>query len=124
MGCCLPLSSAVELNVSTKTCTRPCNTLWNGWYEIDFNKFAVNLLNLRVPLEQIELSSPPFDGISAVRFSPTSPSHLLVASWDTVSDLNYADRHGECVKLLLVFTSVSVLLLKQSNPVPSRSPSN
>ncbi|KAH9836158.1 WD40 repeat-like protein [Rhodofomes roseus] len=33
--------------------------------------------------EQIELSSPPFDSVSSVRFSPKSPSHLLVSSWDT-----------------------------------------
>ncbi|KAJ3555599.1 hypothetical protein NM688_g2484 [Phlebia brevispora] len=33
--------------------------------------------------EQIELSSPPFDSVSQVRFSPTNPSHLLVSSWDT-----------------------------------------
>ncbi|KAH8103147.1 WD40 repeat-like protein [Cristinia sonorae] len=33
--------------------------------------------------EQIELSSPPFDSVSTVRFSPTNPSHLLVSSWDT-----------------------------------------
>ncbi|OBZ65525.1 Mitotic checkpoint protein BUB3 [Grifola frondosa] len=34
--------------------------------------------------EQIELNSPPFDSISAVRFSPTNPSQLLVSSWDTL----------------------------------------
>ncbi|KDQ54325.1 hypothetical protein JAAARDRAFT_38492 [Jaapia argillacea MUCL 33604] len=33
--------------------------------------------------EQWELSSPPFDSISAVRFSPTNPDQLLVSSWDT-----------------------------------------
>ncbi|KAH9937962.1 WD40 repeat-like protein [Amylocystis lapponica] len=33
--------------------------------------------------EQIELANPPFDSVSAVRFSPTNPSHLLVSSWDT-----------------------------------------
>ncbi|PAV24210.1 WD40 domain containing protein [Pyrrhoderma noxium] len=32
---------------------------------------------------QTEISSPPFDGISSVKFSPTDPNHLLVASWDT-----------------------------------------
>ncbi|OCH94014.1 WD40 repeat-like protein [Obba rivulosa] len=32
---------------------------------------------------QVELSSPPFDSVSSVRFSPTNPSHLLVSSWDT-----------------------------------------
>ncbi|KAI0314215.1 WD40 repeat-like protein [Amylostereum chailletii] len=30
-----------------------------------------------------ELSSPPFDSISTVRYSPTNPDHLLVSSWDT-----------------------------------------
>lgn len=34
-----------------------------------------------------ELSSPPFDSVSQVRFSPTNPSHLLVSSWDTVSHI-------------------------------------
>ncbi|KIM84438.1 hypothetical protein PILCRDRAFT_6108 [Piloderma croceum F 1598] len=33
--------------------------------------------------DQIELSSPPFDSVSQVRFSPTNPNHLLVAAWDT-----------------------------------------
>ncbi|KZT07118.1 WD40 repeat-like protein [Laetiporus sulphureus 93-53] len=32
---------------------------------------------------QFELSPPPFDSVSSVRFSPTNPSHLLVSSWDT-----------------------------------------
>ncbi|KAI5116551.1 hypothetical protein M0805_007559 [Coniferiporia weirii] len=32
---------------------------------------------------QTELASPPFDGISSVKFSPNNPSHLLVSSWDT-----------------------------------------
>ena len=35
--------------------------------------------------DQIQISSPPFDSISTVRFSPTNRSHLLVSSWDTVS---------------------------------------
>ncbi|KAI0728531.1 WD40 repeat-like protein [Fomitopsis betulina] len=33
--------------------------------------------------EQTELSSPPFDSVSSVRFSPTNPANLLVSSWDT-----------------------------------------
>ncbi|EGO04069.1 hypothetical protein SERLA73DRAFT_130698 [Serpula lacrymans var. lacrymans S7.3] len=33
--------------------------------------------------EQVELSSPPFDSVSSVRFSPTNPDHLLVSAWDT-----------------------------------------
>ncbi|KAI0045634.1 WD40 repeat-like protein [Auriscalpium vulgare] len=33
--------------------------------------------------DQFELKSPPFDSISALRFSPTQPNHLLVSSWDT-----------------------------------------
>jgi len=32
--------------------------------------------------EQTELSSPPFDSISSVRFSPFGSTHLLVSSWD------------------------------------------
>ncbi|KAK0193158.1 WD40-repeat-containing domain protein [Armillaria mellea] len=32
---------------------------------------------------QWTLQSPPFDSISQVRFSPTTPEHLLVSSWDT-----------------------------------------
>jgi len=35
--------------------------------------------------EQTELSSPPFDSISSVRFSPFNSVHLLVSSWDAVS---------------------------------------
>jgi hypothetical protein len=37
--------------------------------------------------EQTELSSPPFDGISSLRFSPFNSAHLLVSSWDAVSSL-------------------------------------
>ncbi|KAF8240272.1 WD40 repeat-like protein [Tricholoma matsutake] len=33
--------------------------------------------------DQIFISSPPFDSISSVRYSPTNPDHLLVSSWDT-----------------------------------------
>ncbi|KAJ8503101.1 hypothetical protein ONZ45_g11153 [Pleurotus djamor] len=33
--------------------------------------------------DQFELSSPPFDSVSQVRFAPTNPDHLLVSSWDT-----------------------------------------
>ncbi|EPQ50874.1 WD40 repeat-like protein [Gloeophyllum trabeum ATCC 11539] len=33
--------------------------------------------------EQYELSSPPFDSISCVKFSPSNPDHLLATSWDT-----------------------------------------
>ncbi|KAF5368878.1 hypothetical protein D9758_002992 [Tetrapyrgos nigripes] len=32
---------------------------------------------------QTFLTTPPFDTISKVRFSPTNPQHLLVSSWDT-----------------------------------------
>ncbi|KAI6101440.1 WD40-repeat-containing domain protein [Pisolithus croceorrhizus] len=33
--------------------------------------------------DQTELSSSPFDSVSSVHFSPTSPDHLLVSAWDT-----------------------------------------
>ncbi|EIW54728.1 WD40 repeat-like protein [Trametes versicolor FP-101664 SS1] len=33
--------------------------------------------------DQIELASPPFDSVSAVRFSPSNPDHLITSSWDT-----------------------------------------
>jgi len=33
--------------------------------------------------DHFELSSPPFDSIAQVRFSPTNPDQLLVSSWDT-----------------------------------------
>lgn len=33
-----------------------------------------------------ELNQPPTDGISSVRFGPTSANHLLAASWDKVCD--------------------------------------
>ena len=35
--------------------------------------------------EQTELSSPPFDTVSSIRFSPLDSAHLLVSSWDAVS---------------------------------------
>lgn len=35
--------------------------------------------------DQTELSSPPFDSISSVRFSPFNSAHLLASSWDAVS---------------------------------------
>ncbi|KAH7908032.1 WD40-repeat-containing domain protein [Hygrophoropsis aurantiaca] len=33
--------------------------------------------------DQVEISSPPFDSVSQVRFSPTNPDQLLVSAWDT-----------------------------------------
>lgn len=36
----------------------------------------------RISPDQIELSDPPTDAISAVKFAPASPSTLLVSSWD------------------------------------------
>ncbi|KAI5984859.1 WD40 repeat-like protein [Pisolithus albus] len=33
--------------------------------------------------DQVELSSPPFDSVSQIHFSPTNPDHLLVSAWDT-----------------------------------------
>ncbi|CAL1698912.1 unnamed protein product [Somion occarium] len=45
--------------------------------------------------DQIELSSPPFDSISLVRFSPTNPSHLLVSSWDTTVRLYDVDANEQ-----------------------------
>ncbi|KAH8115359.1 WD40 repeat-like protein [Phellopilus nigrolimitatus] len=32
---------------------------------------------------QTALSSPPFDSVSSVKFSPNNPDHLIVSSWDT-----------------------------------------
>mgnify|MGYP003876626679 CR=1 FL=1 len=32
----------------------------------------------------VQLKQPPTDGVTSVTFSPTSPSMLLVSSWDTV----------------------------------------
>lgn len=34
---------------------------------------------------EFQLEQPPSDGISSVKFSPTSASFLVVSSWDTVS---------------------------------------
>ena len=34
---------------------------------------------------EFQLDQPPSDGISSVKFSPTSASFLVVSSWDTVS---------------------------------------
>ncbi|KAK4998039.1 mitotic spindle checkpoint protein Bub3, partial [Elasticomyces elasticus] len=31
---------------------------------------------------QFELSDPPSDAISAIKFAPNTPTRLLVASWD------------------------------------------
>jgi len=36
-----------------------------------------------LPPDQIILPSPTFDSISSLRYSPTNPHQLLVASWDT-----------------------------------------
>ncbi|KAK0472246.1 WD40-repeat-containing domain protein [Armillaria novae-zelandiae] len=47
---------------------------------------------------QWTLASPPFDSISQVRFSPASPEHLLVSSWDTtvrMYDTGDGDGEGE-----------------------------
>ena len=44
-----------------------------------------NLPNFfRIFVDQTELSSPPFDSVSQVRFSITNPDHLLVSAWDAV----------------------------------------
>jgi len=48
--------------------------------------------------EQIELSSPPFDSVSSVRFSPTSPSHLLVSAWDTTVRLYDVEANEQKAK--------------------------
>ena len=48
----------------------------------------------RISVEQVELSSLPFDSISQVRFSPTHPDHLLVSAWDTVSLLGSSRFFG------------------------------
>ncbi|KAK7685502.1 hypothetical protein QCA50_011366 [Cerrena zonata] len=48
--------------------------------------------------DQIELSSPPFDGISTVRFAPTNPSQLLVSSWDTSVRLYDVDTNEQKAK--------------------------
>ncbi len=34
---------------------------------------------------EFQLEQPPSDGISSVKFSPTSASFLVVSSWDSVS---------------------------------------
>ena len=40
---------------------------------------------------EFQLEQPPSDGISSVKFSPTSASFLVVSSWDTVSDFFYSN---------------------------------
>ncbi|KAI9789958.1 MAG: hypothetical protein M1833_002125 [Piccolia ochrophora] len=42
---------------------------------------------------QFELSSPPSDAVSAVAFSPTSPTRLLVSSWD--KNVYLYDTHAQ-----------------------------
>ncbi|EJD08042.1 WD40 repeat-like protein [Fomitiporia mediterranea MF3/22] len=48
--------------------------------------------------DQYELSSPPFDSISTVKFSPSNPSHLLVSSWDTTVRYYDIDANEEKCK--------------------------
>ncbi|KAF8517022.1 WD40 repeat-like protein, partial [Hysterangium stoloniferum] len=48
---------------------------------------------------EIELVSPPFDSISSLEFSPASPNHLLVASWDTSLRLYDIASNSQKVKL-------------------------
>src|SRR2546421_696763 len=43
--------------------------------------------------QQIELNNPPQDAISSIRYSPTTPTHLLVASWD--KNVYLYDTHAE-----------------------------
>lgn len=50
--------------------------------------------------DQFELSEPPTDAISAVKFAPNSPSRLLVSSWDRHVYL-YDTHQGEQGSLLL-----------------------
>jgi len=38
-------------------------------------------------IDQIELVSPPFDGVSQIWFSSTNPDHLVVAAWNAVRKL-------------------------------------
>ncbi|KAG6819976.1 hypothetical protein H0H93_006879 [Arthromyces matolae] len=46
--------------------------------------------------EQITLPSPPYDTVSAVRYSPTNPNHLLVSSWDaTVILYDVGEKQAE-----------------------------
>ncbi|KAI0779210.1 WD40 repeat-like protein [Irpex lacteus] len=48
--------------------------------------------------EQIELSSPPFDSVSTVRFSPSNPAHLLVSAWDTTVRLYDVEANQQKAK--------------------------
>ena len=38
-------------------------------------------------VDEFELDAQPLDTVSALRFSPVNPAHLLAASWDSVSIL-------------------------------------
>jgi cell cycle arrest protein BUB3 len=51
---------------------------------------------------QFELSNPPKDAISAVRFAPGSSTRLLVSSWDKIVYL-YDTKAGEGGTLLKTF---------------------
>ncbi|KAF8641345.1 hypothetical protein AX16_010043 [Volvariella volvacea WC 439] len=44
--------------------------------------------------ENLVLPSPPFDSISAVRYSPTNPDQLLASSWDTTVRLYDVGEKG------------------------------
>ncbi|KAI0685726.1 WD40 repeat-like protein [Cytidiella melzeri] len=48
--------------------------------------------------DQIELSSPPFDSVSSVRFSPSNPAQLLVSAWDTTVRLYDVDANEQKAK--------------------------
>ncbi|THH13001.1 hypothetical protein EW146_g7170 [Bondarzewia mesenterica] len=61
-----------------------CISLPKVQYLVTIVVFApLHLQNVCAFVDQIELSSPPFDSVSSVRFSPSNPNHLLVSSWDT-----------------------------------------
>ena len=50
-------------------------------------------LTFRTNTDQFELSQPPSDAISTVKFSPNTSTRLLVSSWD--KNVYLYDTHAE-----------------------------
>lgn len=62
---------------------------------------------------EFKLNEPPDDGISAVKFSPTSVNFLLVSSWDSVCILvNYVLKYQNKLSLIKSVRFVGWILVR------------
>ena len=53
-------------------------------FHIKFVAFIIKFNSFRNKrMSEFQLSNPPSDGISCVKFAPNSSQHLLVSSWDS-----------------------------------------